>query len=96
MCCSPIDISGSVRGGNISYVISIAASARRHVSGWSAATAAIGSPMYRTTSKANTGWSSLMSPYVNCPGTSEAVMMASTPVTFHAFDKSMETIRACG
>jgi hypothetical protein len=36
--------SGSVRAGSSSYSTTIAASARRQVSGWSAATAAIGSP----------------------------------------------------
>src|SRR5918911_1331485 len=40
----------------------MAAQARWAISGWSAATAAIGSPWKRTTSPANTGWSWCSSP----------------------------------
>ena len=54
--------SGSVSGASSSYSTTMASRARRHVSGWSAATAATGSPTKRTTSVANTGWSWLMRP----------------------------------
>ena len=74
----------------------IAERARRAVSGWSAATAATGSPMYRTTSLAKTGWSWLIRPYVAFPGTSLAVMTAWTPAMRSAPETSMDRIRAEG
>ena len=43
--------------------------------------AAIGSPTYRTRSRANTGWSWLIRPYVGTPGTSSAVTTSSNQAT---------------
>jgi hypothetical protein len=43
-CVPAMASSGSTSGASTSYSTTMAASARRHVSGWSAATAATGSP----------------------------------------------------
>ncbi|CAO0832796.1 hypothetical protein SMICM17S_01009 [Streptomyces microflavus] len=54
--------SGSVTGSSTSYSTAMAAAASRAVSGWSAATAAIGSPWWRTSSEAKTGRSTTRRP----------------------------------
>ncbi len=89
-----IATSGSSNGSSTSYTTSMASSARRHVSGWSAATAATGWPTKRTWSLANTGWSALISPYVGRPGTSSAVSTVETPGIASALDTSIDTMRA--
>ncbi|CAM5728421.1 hypothetical protein SGLAM104S_09480 [Streptomyces glaucescens] len=71
-----------------------AAAAIRAVSGWSAATAAMGSPWWRTTSEANTGRSALPRPYSGLPGTSSWVTTARTPGIARACVVSMEVILA--
>src|SRR5919204_215037 len=74
----------------------MAAQARWAISGWSAATAAIGSPWKRMTSLANTGWSWCSRPYVGLPGTSSAVTTALTPCIRRAGSMSTERMRAAG
>ena len=59
-------------------------------------TAATGSPTKRTTSRANTGWSAEMRPYVAAPGTSSAVTTHATPAMASAGPTSMDAMRAWG
>lgn len=88
--------SGSVTGSRTSYSTTMAAAASLAVSGWSAATAAIGSPWWRTRSDAKTGRSTTRRPYVVSPGMSSCVMTVRTPVISTAAEVSMDRIRACG
>jgi hypothetical protein len=50
--------------------------------------------MYRTTSRANTGWSGDINPYVDAPGTSSAVSTEDTPAMASAGPMSTERTRA--
>lgn len=87
---------GSVTASRISYSTAIAAAASRAVSGCSAATAAIGSPWWRTSSLANTGRSAVPRPCPASPGTSSCVTTTRTPGISTACRVSMDRIRARG
>ncbi len=88
--------SGSITGSSTSYSTMTAAAAIRAVSGWSAATAAMASPWWRTTSEAKTGRSDRPRSYTGVPGTSSWVTTACTPGISRAWVVSMDAIRACG
>ena len=87
---------GSVTASWISYSTAMAAAASRAVSGWSAATAAIGSPWWRTSSLAKTGRSAVPRPCPASPGTSSCVTTTRTPGISTACLVSIDRIRARG